>query len=160
MLTLRCLGPLELVGSPEHDTATVLRQPKRSALLTYLACHNPGHHHRRDSLLAAFWPELDQSHARASLRRAIHFLRKALGDEIIENQGDEELIVPVSGLTTDLAEFRSALKDGDYRTALVVYRGDLLDGMYVDSAPVFEQWMEDERGHLRAAAAKAAWSLA
>ena len=35
MLTLRCLGPLELGGSPEYDTAAVLRQPKRLALLTF-----------------------------------------------------------------------------------------------------------------------------
>ncbi len=160
MLTLRCLGPLELVGSSEHDCAAVLRQPKRLALLTYLACHNPGHHHRRDSLLAAFWPDLDQSHARASLRRAIHFLRQALGDGIIENRGDEELLVPVSALGSDLAEFRHAMQDHDYRTALDVYRGDLLEGVFIESAPAFEHWMEEERGHLRAAAAKAAWSLA
>ena len=151
---------MDLVGSGERDCAAVLRQPKRLALLTYLGCHHVGHHHRRDSLLAMFWPELDQSHARASLRRAIHFLRQALGNEVIENRGDEELLVPASVMTTDLTAFRQAIKDGNYREALDLYRGDLLEGVYVDSAPLFEDWAEGERRHLRGMAAKAAWSQA
>jgi len=41
----------------------VLAQPKRVALLAYLAAATPRRLHRRDSLLALFWPELDQEHA-------------------------------------------------------------------------------------------------
>ncbi len=160
MLSLSCLGPLELTDSGERDCEAVLRQPKRLALLAYLACQHPGRYYRRDQLLAMFWPDLDQSHARASLRRAVHFLRQALGDDVLTGRGDDELAIPETAITSDVARFRQALADHHYETALDLYRGDFLSGVYVTSAPAFEEWLEEERGHLRAAAAKAAWTLA
>ena len=159
MLSLNCLGPLELTDSGERDCDPVLRQPKRLALLAYLACRQPGYC-RRDQLMAMFWPDLDQSHARAALRRAIHFLRRALGEDVPTGRGDDELAIPEAALASDVARFHRALADRDYGAALDLYRGDFLAGVYVTSAPAFEEWAEGERGHLRAAAAKAAWTLA
>src|SRR5262245_12921902 len=40
-------------------------QPKRLALLAYLAIARPRGAHRRDALVAIFWPELDQHGARS-----------------------------------------------------------------------------------------------
>jgi len=161
MLSLSCLGPLELTDSGgERDCEAVLRQPKRLALLAYLASQHPGGYHRRDQLMAMFWPDLDQSHARASLRRAVHFLRRALGDDVPTGRGDDELVIPQTTVASDVAGFRQALADHNQEAALDLYRGDFLAGLFVTSAPAFEEWMEDERGHLRAAAAKAAWILA
>jgi len=160
MLSLSCLGPLELTDSGERDCEAVLRQPKRLALLAYLACRQPGRYHRRDQLMAMFWPDLDQSHARASLRRAVHFLRRALGADVPTGRGDDELAIPETAMTSDVARFHQALADHHQEAALDLYRGDFLAGVYVTSAPAFEEWLEEERGHLRAAAAKAAWTLA
>ncbi len=160
MLSLNCLGPLELTDSGGRNCEAVLRQPKRLALLAYLACQHPGRYYRRDQLMAMFWPDLDQSHARASLRRAVHFLRQALGEEVVTGRGDEELAIPETAITSDVARFRHALADHDYESAIDLYRGDFLAGVFVTSAPAFEEWLEEERGHLRAAAAKAAWTLA
>ena len=45
--------------------------------------------------------------------------------------------------------------------ALEAYRGDLLAGFFVaGSSPDLYQWMEDERGHLRQLAMRAATTLA
>ncbi|HET8650479.1 MAG TPA: BTAD domain-containing putative transcriptional regulator [Gemmatimonadales bacterium] len=138
----------------------VLRQPKRLALLAYLAVANPRGFHRRDRLLALFWPELDTAHARAALRRALYFLRQHLGDSIITGRGDEEVGVDLYQLQSDVAAFEEALARDRAEEALSHYRGDLLAGLYVADAPEFERWLEQERAALRSRAALAAWTLA
>lgn len=116
--------------------------------------------HRRDRLLALFWPELDTAHARASLRRALYFLRQHLGDSLITGRGDEEVGVDSQQLESDIDAFDDALAQGHAEAALRLYRGDLLAGLYVADAPEFERWLEQERASLRSRAARAAWSLA
>ncbi len=48
-------------------------------LLAWLALH-PGGHARRD-LAPRFWPDVLDESARASLRTALHELRRALGED-------------------------------------------------------------------------------
>src|SRR5437764_6836303 len=69
MIELRMLGEIRLrTDSPDGvEVAALLGQPKRLALLAYLASPAPGTWHRRDMLLALFWPELDAAHARTAL---------------------------------------------------------------------------------------------
>ncbi|MDH3227940.1 MAG: protein kinase, partial [Thermoleophilia bacterium] len=43
---------------------------------------------------------------------------------------------------------------------LELYRGDLLEGLYVPDAPEFEPWLDERRKHLRQRASAAAWELA
>ncbi len=80
MIELRTLGALELRGADGFEFRPILQQPKRLALLVYLAVATPRRFHRRDTLLGIFWPELDAEHARPALRRALYFLRRSLGD--------------------------------------------------------------------------------
>lgn len=148
MFQLRTLGSLDLRRDGRPIQA-VLRQPKRLALLAYLAISTPRRFHRRDALLALFWPELDQAHARAALRRAIYFVRRAAGDDIIVGRGEEELGVPESGFWCDTVAFEEAMAAGQYAAAAELYRGDLLEGFFVSQAPEFERWLDLERGHLR-----------
>jgi DNA-binding SARP family transcriptional activator len=68
-----------------------MAQPKRLALLAYLAAASPYGFHRRDTLLALFWPETDQGHARTALRKALHFFRHELAPAAILSRGDEEI---------------------------------------------------------------------
>src|SRR2546427_8673502 len=71
MIELRMLGRLSLTGADGREVRGLLGQPRRLALLAYLAAASPQGFHRRDTLLALFWPELDQEHARAALRQAL-----------------------------------------------------------------------------------------
>ncbi|MGE0353537.1 MAG: BTAD domain-containing putative transcriptional regulator [Gemmatimonadales bacterium] len=159
MIELRTLGRLEL-RQDGHDVPAVLKQPKRLALLAYLGASTPRRFHRRDSLLALFWPDLDASHARAALRRAIYFLRKALGDTVIAGRGDEEIAVDEAGFWCDAAAFELALAEGKLEAALRLYQGDLLEGFFVTQASEFERWLDQERVRLRDRAAAAARQLA
>ena len=94
MIELRTMGAVDLRGPRGNELRAVLQQPKRLALLCYLAIARPRGLHRRDTLLALFWPELDQEHARAALRRALYFLRQAIGPEVIPGRGDDGNGIP------------------------------------------------------------------
>src|SRR2546425_2770560 len=79
MIELRTLGAVDLRDGDGREVRTVVAQPKRLALLVYLAVARPRGFHRRDTLLALFWPELDQERGRAALRKAAHVVRQGLG---------------------------------------------------------------------------------
>jgi DNA-binding SARP family transcriptional activator len=113
MIRLWTLGLLDLRDAAGDELGVVLRQPKRLALLAYLAVATPRRFHRRDTLLALFWPELDQEHARAALRRALYFLRSAIGAEVVTGRGDDEVGVPEAALWCDTAAMDQALAAGD-----------------------------------------------
>jgi len=90
MMLLQTLGSIRLTRTDGSELDEVLRQPKRLALLAYLSSPRPGVWHRRDVLLAAFWPGLDTAHARTALRNALYVLRQHLDDGVIRTRGDEE----------------------------------------------------------------------
>ena len=56
MIELRALGTLALRDPNGEDLHSILAQPKRVALLAYLAIARPRCFHRRDTLLALLWP--------------------------------------------------------------------------------------------------------
>ncbi len=160
MIELRAFGSASLVASDGREIQAVLTQPKRLALLLFLAVAAQRGFHRRDTLLGVFWPALDQPHARQSLRKAVHMLRRSLGADVLVARGDEELAVAPDHLWCDAAAFERAVAEGRPADALELYRGDLLEGFFVAEAPEFERWLERERARLRDVAAQAAWSLA
>ena len=155
-LTLRVLGAVSLAG--REGAEALLAQPKRAALLIYLAAARPNGHHRRDRLVSMFWPEHDQDHARAALRKALYAIRQTLGDDVIVARGDEEVAVSDS-VWCDSTEFRAFATKERFAAALELYHGDFLDGFFAD-APGFERWVEEERGHCRELAGTCAWTLA
>jgi DNA-binding SARP family transcriptional activator len=160
MIHLHTLGALDLRDANGEPLDAVLRQPKRLALLAYLAVSLPRRYHRRDILLALFWPEFDAEHARAALRRALYFLRSALGAEAVAGRGDDEVSVPVAALWCDATAIEQHLAAGEDEAALALYRGPLLDGLYVAGASVeFQDWLDRERLRFRERAADAASAL-
>ena len=139
---------------------SVTAQPKRLALLAYLAVANGGGPHRRDTLLTLLWPELSADRARAALRKALHYLREGLGPDVIVNNGDEELAVSESAMECDARKFQDAVRRGDLADALQLYTGEFLVGLHVPNAPDFERWLDGERHYLHESAVACALSLA
>ena len=160
MIRCRILGPISLSGPDERPLDEVVAQPRRLALLVYLAMQAPRGFTRRDALLPMFWPELDQERARGALRQALYFLRSALGDDVVVSRGVEEVAVAPNRMWCDALEFERACDEKRWDDALALYRGDFLQAFFIAEAPQFEQWMQDQQGRLRLRAGSAARLLA
>ena len=160
MIRLLTLGALDLRNAEGSELRTVLAQPRRLAVLGFLGIATPHGFHRRDRLLALFWRDHDSERARRALNRAVYFLRRELGDDILLSRGDEELGLNSAHFWCDAAAFDDAVNNHRNRQALELYRGDALPGFFVSGAPGFEKWLESERARLRERASVAAWALA
>jgi len=153
---LRVLGALRLSTDDGREADALLRQPKQLALLAYLSLPRPGTWHRRDSLLGVFWPELDQSRARTSLRSALYALRRQLTDGTIRTRGDDDVSIDPALLSSDAGLMLDDLEAGRHHDALGHYTGDLMPGFFVAGAEGFEPWLARERTRFRNLAQKAA----
>jgi DNA-binding SARP family transcriptional activator len=161
VIQFRTLGGLDLTDPDSRgELRAVLVQPKRLALLVYLALANSHRFRRRDTLTGLFWPDVDGDHARGALRQALRFLRAELGATVLLNRGEEEVGVNPEALSCDATQFEAACEAAEWDRAVELYRGDLLAGVFVAEVSAdFEHWLENERGRLRRRAAAAAWSV-
>ncbi|MBK8002559.1 MAG: hypothetical protein IPK12_01160 [Gemmatimonadetes bacterium] len=159
MILLRTLGAIDLTASDGRTLDELLAQPKRLAVLAYLAAPAPGTWHRRDLLTSVFWPELDQGKARTALRNGLYILRRHLGTDVIRTRGDEDVALDPALLTTDAAEFCHEVQAGRQAEALARYRGPYLPGLFVRGSEGFEAWLERERQELAARATRVAREL-
>ena len=146
---------METAGTP-----VAISQPKRAALLAYLAVAEPSGLQRRDTLLAVLWPELDQAKARAALNQALYALRQIVGERAIVSRGEGEVGLDWELVRCDAVEVRDALTAGRSDDALALYRGPLLAGFHVSGTLEFERWLEVARARLHEQVSEAAWSLA
>lgn len=148
---------LHLLGSPrlERDgMPVVIQRRKVMALLIYLAV--TGKSHPRDLLAALFWPEHDQSSARAALRRTLSELQKILGGKMLLVEQDSIGLQPTSDLWLDVNEFQKDLMAYSSHkhhpddpcpncvTALTeavsLYKTDFLAGFTLSDSPDFDEW--------------------
>ena len=158
MIELRLLGGVLLRDADGRDRRGLVTQPRRLALLAYLASRIRSTH-RRDRLLSLFWPDLDTAHGRAALRQALHVLRVELGRDALVTRGNEEIALNFDAVRCDVVDFDRAVEEGRLTDALELYRGELLDAFFVSGAPEFERWQEGERTRLRELAAQTAIAL-
>jgi len=160
VIELCAFGSLELRQQDGAQILSVLTQPKRAALLCYLALARPHGYHRRDSLVALFWPERDVERARGALRQSLYFLHRSLGEQVVLTRGDEEIGLNPALVWCDVREFERRLEAGELEAALELYRGDLLQGFLLDGASELLEWVARERERLQQQAAGAAWRVA
>ncbi|MEZ4735440.1 MAG: BTAD domain-containing putative transcriptional regulator [Caldilineaceae bacterium] len=162
--------PLELalLGHPEVRLAGQplprLRSAKVYALLYYLAVTRRAQ--PRTVLAGLFWGDIDEYYARRNLNRTLSDLTQSVGDYlVIERQSVtfahhqpywlDVTILESSGATAVSADNVTALAN-----AATLYRGDFLDGFSVQATPEFEQWVVNERTHLRTCAIQLLHTLA
>ena len=160
MIQLGTLGAMELRDSEGQELRSLLAQPKRMALLAYLALATPRGFHSRDKLLALFWPEHDTEHARNSLNQAVHALRRTLGSAAIVSRNGDALGLDGEAVWCDAVAFETALDGGRLGEGVELYRGALLDGFHVAGAPEFARWVDAERRRLENRYVKAVETLA
>jgi len=160
MIEFRTLGTVSLLGADGSELQSVLVQPKRIALLAYLAVASRKGFVRRDPLLGLFWPEHEEARARASLRQALYELRQELGQDALVTRGHDEVGLSAEVFWCDVAAFEAALGDGDPKRAVELHKGPFLAGFSLRGSVEFDQWMEGERDRLARAYAGALEQLA
>jgi ABC-type oligopeptide transport system substrate-binding subunit/DNA-binding SARP family transcriptional activator len=170
-LALYFLGPPHV----ERDNASLkIRRRKVTALLAYLALRGEGC--TRDFLAAMFWPEQDQSHARADLRRALSSLQKAVGKGWLSVDREVVGLNPSADIWLDVREFQSRLADPHTHDhppdqvcpaclpplaeAAALYRDDFLAGFSLSGSPGFDEWQFFQTEGLRQDLAQALKRLA
>jgi len=153
------LGPprLELDGAAvEVDTR------KAIALLAYLAV--TGERHGREALAGLLWPEYDEAHARAALRRTLSALNKGLRGGWLATDRTS-IALDRADLWLDLARFHALLAEcgahghplaetcpaclAPLREAAALHRGDFLAGFALRDADGFEDWQRLQAESLR-----------
>lgn len=168
---------LYLSGIPRIEPdgrAVALERHKALALLAYLAV--TGTPHRRDALATLLWPDLDQTHARAALRRTLSSLHIALAGDWLDIHRETIGLPPSPAVRLDVAQFRQLLAqcrahghpESDscadclplLAEGVALYRGDFLAGFTLRDAPAFDEWQFFETESLRRELATALERLA
>ena len=170
-LAINILGPysVTLDGQPLPGFRTRLAQ----ALFLYLACEPE--RHRREHLMALFWPGLPQASAQQNLRQNLYLLRRAVPE--VESAGsvaavplvladtDSLLLNPAAAVVVDARRF-AALSDrirpglGELEEMVALYRGDFLADFYLPDSNPFEEWASARREAYRRGALLALERLA
>ncbi|HEX2415381.1 MAG TPA: AAA family ATPase, partial [Thermoleophilaceae bacterium] len=128
VLRVHVLGDLalELDGEPLDPPAG----RRARELLGWLAL-NPGTH-ARSELASRFWPDVLDSSARASLRTALHELRRDLGAAAGQLTATRERVGLEGELWVDALEFRALVQDDRLEEALALSRGEPMSGLDED----------------------------
>lgn len=133
---------------------------KATALLIYLAVTNVAAH--RTQLIELLWADYKEERARASLRRTLSSLRKALKHTWLVVEDETIALRQSDDLMVDVRVFRSALwqvkKMGQAATlsdiqalerATHLYTADFLGGFQLRDSLPFEEWLLTEAQRLQ-----------
>ncbi len=141
-LTLSTLGTLQASTTDAQGNARALSRGKPVAMLAYLACI-PGHKASREHLAALLWGDVDSDAARQNLRQTIWYLKKKLGDGLLDVSG--EVLGLAATFTCDRDEFLAAAHHADFLGAVQRHAGPFIPDFAAPGASEFEQWCELER---------------
>jgi DNA-binding SARP family transcriptional activator len=146
---VQVLGGFSVVVNGIAVPTSVWRRDRAAALVKLLAVV-PQHRLHREQVIELFWPDSDPEVAGAALRKAVHFARKALGNnDLVSTSGDTIALAPGADLTVDAERFEAvaiaALRAPTSEAcgaAADLYRGVLLpDDPYMD-------WLDAPRARL------------
>ena len=126
---LSLLGGFELTGP--DGVVVELPSKKLAALLAYLACN--ARPQSREKLTALLWGSRFEAQAKQNLRQALFRLRKTLGHNALESDGE---VVSLNGahVSCDVRRFETLIRVGSreaLRAATELYRGRLIDDVTV-----------------------------
>lgn len=145
---LRVMGSTELVDRHGRHILSVLAQPRRTALLAYLAIATEDGMEDRSRLASMFWPRSNADQGAARLDRAMYSLRRSLTRSSICNDGNGRVGVCRQRVRTDVDELEKAVHRKDARAVAKLYRGRLLEGVDLPGLTDFNSWLEGERARL------------
>ena len=142
---LSLLGRFELTGP---DGVVDLPSKKLAGLLAYLACTAP-RPQSREKLSALLWGSHFDAQAKQNLRQALSRLRKVLGQDALESDG-EVVSLNAAVVLCDVSRFEALVREGSrdaLSAAADLYRGRLIDDVTV-SEEGWNEWLTGERERL------------
>jgi len=142
--SLHLLGGPSLTDSSGQPVAG-LGPGKPLALLAYLAVRGDA---RRDELIELLWGDVPEANARNAFRQALHRLRGGLGEAMLAADRERVSLPGRDRLHSDRDEFLSLVDLGRSEEALVLYKGDFLEGVEFGESG-FDDWADAERTRLR-----------
>lgn len=138
---------------------------KTRALLAYLAL-DAGRLNERNTLSTVFWSDMPTQSALENLRKAIYRLRLLLpvpSDLFLVTSRTVSL--NAAHVSSDVATFQRLIAEckthrhaqmhtcadciSRLEQAVTLYHGELLEGIHLSDAPVFDEWLMDWREQLR-----------
>lgn len=159
-LEIITLGGLEI--RKDGHPLPGLASRKAEALLVYLAANPQAH--SRETLADLLWDDRPPAQALGNLRVLLNSLRKPLG-EMLAITRQSVCLPPGSGWQLDALHFETSIRTQQQRerggltltpisaealeTALRLYRGDFLSGVYFRESTRFEDWAMLTRERLR-----------
>lgn len=154
---IKLLGPIQV----ERDGRPVggFRSQKALALLGYLAAE--GRPVSRTRLAGLFWGDAPEGQARGELRRVLHNLSQRLPGCLEADRRTVEFRAG-PGCRTDLAAFVELQADetpAALAEAAGLYRGEFLEGLFLDDCPEVETWLLTERERWRGQAVQVLQTL-
>jgi DNA-binding SARP family transcriptional activator/tetratricopeptide (TPR) repeat protein len=148
---------LSLLGTVHvtRDGAPIsnFRSRKAIALLGYLAVH--GEPVPRERLADLFWPDQPEDRGRANLSWVLNRVSSLLPGCLEADRHTVHFYCP-DNYRLDVAWMRELAARSDaaaWAAAVDLYRGDLLEGLYLDGCAEFELWLVGERERWRQLAA-------
>ncbi|MCP4416766.1 MAG: hypothetical protein GY805_09090, partial [Chloroflexi bacterium] len=126
-----------------------IRSQKAFALLGYLAVE--ARPVARTTLAALFWGLEPEKKGRRELRRVLHNLTSLIPDCLDANRQTVQF-GKNSNLWIDIRPFANLVNADDTNSllqAVELYRGELMEGLYLDDCPQFETWLLGERERFR-----------
>lgn len=160
MLRFRTFGTIDLRRSGGERLSALLDQPKRLALLAFLAAHQHQGPVRREKVISVLWPDGSPASARSALSTTLSRLRDSLGDEVVRGRGGESIGLSSQHFRSDAAELEAALAEEQFDAAVDLYRGSFLEGFRPPGSRPFEAWLERQRSRYRERAYHAALEAA
>jgi predicted ATPase/DNA-binding SARP family transcriptional activator len=135
--TLRLFGPMQVFVYGEPLAA--MRSRKGKWLLALLALR-AGQPASRMSVAGALWPDSELKTALANLYPVISELRRALGSQShrLQTPNQGAIRLDLEGAIVDVTAFDAAISSGDFRRAVGLYNGPLLEDCD-------QEWLAQER---------------
>lgn len=163
---------LYMFGPPRIETnnePATIDTRKALALFVFLAVTRRPH--TRDALAGLLWPDYDQAHARATLRRTLSPLHRLLGDGYLSIEREMLALQLDAALWTDVDEFERLLArcrtHGHDESAVCaeclpllasaadLYTDSFLAGFALRDSPAFDDWQWAQGERLRRSLASA-----
>jgi adenylate cyclase len=144
---------IHLLGPPtieRNGEKAKVETRKALALLAYLAVERRSH--GRATLVASLWPEADEAHGRAVLRRTLHALSAVFPSGVLRADRDQIALSDDPRIWIDIDELRKAhlrcVESGKrcrdcprpLRAAADLYQDDFLSGFSLKDSVAFDDW--------------------